>query len=277
MRIAARGLTFDVLTGGPGGGPVVLLLHGFPQNSREWDAVSPLLWAAGLRTVAFDQRGYSPGARPGDVAGYRLPEVAADAAAVMDALGHAAFHVVGHDWGALVGWRLALAGPERVRSLTAVSVPHPAALWRAMSDDPDQRARSSYATFFGTDPRAAGLLLADDGRRLRVLFDGAGLTAEAVERYVAPLREPGALDATLHWYRAMAATDFLGAGPVTVPTTYVWSDRDPAIGRTAAAGCAARVAGDYRFVELTGISHWIPDQAPALLAAAALDRIGAPA
>ncbi|GAA2645345.1 alpha/beta fold hydrolase [Paractinoplanes durhamensis] len=273
MRVRARGLTFDVFRGGPAGGGTVLLLHGFPQNSRQWAAVQPALWTAGLQTIAIDQRGYSPGARPDAVEAYRTVEAADDAAAVLDELGLAEVHVIGHDWGSLVAWQLAVRHPERVRTLTAVSVPHPAALWQALTDDADQQDRFSYAELFRETERAAGILLADDQRRLRRMFSGSGLGPEGIERYVAPMREPGALLAALRWYAAMAEPDYLGVGPVAVPTTYVWSDGDLAMGRTAAEACADWVKADYRFVELAGVTHWIPDQAPIALAEAALDRI----
>src|SRR3954453_20172536 len=125
MQITARSFTFDVSAGGPDGGEAVLLLHSFPQHSGEWAAVTPLLHAAGLRTYALNQRGTSPGARPAAVADYRIAECALDAAAVLDALGVERAHVVGHDWGAICAWHLALRHPDRVRTLTAVSVPHP--------------------------------------------------------------------------------------------------------------------------------------------------------
>jgi pimeloyl-ACP methyl ester carboxylesterase len=273
MRIRARGLTFDVFQGGPSGSETVLLLHGFPQNSRSWAAVQPGLWNAGLRTVAIDQRGYSPGARPGGVESYRTTEAADDAVAVLDELGLGAVHVLGHDWGSLTGWQLAIRHPGRVRTLTAVSVAHPAALWRALSDDPDQRERFSYANLFRNAPKAADVLLAEGERRLRRMFDGSGLSEAGIERYVAPLRDRGGLLAALQWYAAMAEPDYLDAPPVTVPTTYVWSDLDLAMGRTAARSCGDWVKADYRFVELSGVTHWIPDQAPVALAAATVDRI----
>src|ERR1051325_203582 len=97
MEIKARGLTFDVYEGGPADGPPVLLLHGFPQDHREFDAILPRLHAAGLRTYALDQRGYSPGARPADVTAYSLAEATADAVAVRDELGAGKAHAVGHD------------------------------------------------------------------------------------------------------------------------------------------------------------------------------------
>ena len=271
MLVDARGLTFEVRADGPEGGDPVLLLHGFPQHSGEWDAVTPALHAAGLRTYALDQRGYSPGARPADVGAYRIPELVADAAAVLDALGVARAHLVGHDWGAIVAWGLAAAHPERVRTLTAVSVPHPAAMGHALATDPRQKMKSAYIALFRKRGTAEKVLLAWNGATLRKLLSGVG-DAEAVARYAEPMREPGALTAALNWYRAMTGADMKAVTPVGVPTTFVWSDKDVAIGRTAAQACAAHVTGDYRFVTLPGVSHWIPDEAPGPLAEAILAR-----
>ncbi|RLP89746.1 alpha/beta fold hydrolase [Micromonospora sp. CV4] len=271
MRVDARGLTFDVRAGGPPDGAPVLLLHGFPQHSGEWDEVAATLHTAGLRTYALDQRGYSPGARPTAVADYRIPELVADAVAVLDAIGLDAVHLVGHDWGAIVAWALAARHPERVRTLTAVSVPHPAAMAHALATDGQQKARSSYIALFRKPGKAEKVLLAWNATALRKMLSGVG-DASRVDHYADPMREPGALTAALNWYRAMSRTDLADVGPVAVPTTYVWSDRDIAIGRTAAEACAANVTGDYRFVQLPGVSHWIPDAAPGPLAEAILAR-----
>ncbi|MET7879929.1 alpha/beta fold hydrolase [Micromonospora profundi] len=272
MQVDARGLTFEVRTGGPPDGAPVLLLHGFPQHSGEWDEVAPVLHTAGLRTYALDQRGYSPGARPEAVADYRIPELVADAVAVLDALGLDAVHLVGHDWGAVVAWALAAEHPERVRTLTAVSVPHPAAMAHALGNDTEQKARSSYIALFRQPGKAEKVLLAFNATALRKMLGGVG-DAPRVDRYADPMREPGALTAALNWYRAMSRADLTAVGPVAVPTTYVWSDRDIAIGRTAAEACAANVTGDYRFVPLPGVTHWIPDAAPGPLAEAILARV----
>ncbi|MET8123870.1 alpha/beta fold hydrolase [Micromonospora sp. NPDC005291] len=273
MRVDARGFTFEVTTGGPADGVPVLLLHGFPQHSGEWDDVVPALHAGGLRTYALDQRGYSPGARPTAVADYRIPELVADVVAVLDALGLDAVHLVGHDWGAIVAWAVAAQHPDRVRTLTGVSVPHPAAMAHALATDGQQKARSSYIALFRKPGKAEKVLLAWNATALRKLLGGVG-DASRVDRYANPMREPGALTVALNWYRAMSRADLAAVGPVAVPTTYVWSDRDVAIGRTAAEACAANVTGDYRFVQLTGVSHWIPDAAPGLLAEAILARAG---
>jgi pimeloyl-ACP methyl ester carboxylesterase len=270
--VRARGLVFDVVAGGRQDGPVVLLLHGFPQHSGEWDLVTPALHRADLRTYALDQRGYSPGARPVEVSAYAVGECVADALAVLDALGAAKAHVVGHDWGAIVAWHLAAQHPERLRTLTAISVPHPAAFIAALTEDADQRRRSAYITLLRRPYVAEEALLAAEGAWLRRAM--RGVPEDRIERYVAPLRGPGALTGALNWYRAMDRDEMGRLGPVSVPTTYVWSERDGAVGRRAALGCPAYVTGDFRFVPLPGVSHWVPDEAPDAVVAAVLDRIG---
>lgn len=271
MRVGVRGLEFEVWADGPPAGEAVLLLHGFPQHSGEWAGVLPPLHAAGLRTYALDQRGYSPGARPPAVEDYRIGECAADVLAVLDALDVARVHLVGHDWGSVIAWQVAAAHPGRVRTLTAVSVPHPAAMAHALATDPQQKVRSAYMKLFRRPGVAEKTLLALDAAALRAMLAGVG--RERVDRYAAPMREPGALTAALNWYRAMSRAELAAVGPVTVPTTFVWSDQDVAIGRVAAEACADQVTGEYDFVELAGVSHWIPDAAPTALAEALLARI----
>ncbi|HEX2073794.1 MAG TPA: alpha/beta hydrolase [Geodermatophilus sp.] len=274
LRVDVGDLTFDVRADGPEDGRPVLLLHGFPETSLSWAAVTPLLTEAGLRTYAPDQLGYSPGARPADVGAYALPNLAQVTADLMTAMDVPRADVVGHDWGANVGWTLAAWHPDRVRSLTAVSVPHPAAFTAAYRADPEQKERSAYIQLFWREGKAEEVLLADGARRLRRMLGTEGETGipvEAVDEYVAVLSAPGALTAALNWYRAMSSGTRVD--PVAVPTTYVWSDGDVAIGRTAAEACADHVTGDYRFVPLPGVTHWIPEQAPEQLATAILDRI----
>ncbi|MDK3256068.1 alpha/beta fold hydrolase [Blastococcus capsensis] len=275
LRTDVGDLTFDVRVDGPEDGRPVLLLHGFPQTSASWAAVTLLLAEAGLRTYAPDQLGYSPGARPGEVAAYSMQNLAQVTADLMAALEIPVADVVGHDWGANVAWTLAAWHSDRVRSLTAVSVPHPAAYTAAFRIDPEQKERSAYIRLFWQPGKAEEVLLADDARRLRRMLLGAegetGVSPEAVDEYVAVLSAPGALTAALNWYRAMSSD--IRVDKVEVPTTYVWSDGDVAIGRTAAQACEEFVTGDYRFVELPGITHWVPEQAPERLATAILDRV----
>jgi len=270
MEIKARGLTFDVYADGPAQGRPVLLLHGFPQDHREFDLVAPLLHEAGLRTYALDQRGYSPGARPAAVADYRLGEACFDAVAVLDALEIESAHVIAHDWGAHVGWMMAARHPHRVSTLTAISVPHPRALRLAMRVRPSQRARFAYMGVLRSPP-AERLLLAGRGAALRSMLrpigDRAGLYTEA-------MREPGRLTGALNWYRALTAEQLASTGVISVPTTYVWSDKDPLVGLTAVVRTADWVDADYQLVAFKGIGHWVPEEAPRELAEVALTRIG---
>lgn len=277
MQITVGDLVYDARSAGPQDGPAVLLLHGFPQTSRSWEAVVGLLAGDGMRCIAPDQRGYSPGARPPDVGDYSMRTIVADTVGMLDTLGLDTVDVVGHDWGANVAWMLASWHPDRVRTLTAVSVPHPMAYGWATRNDPEQQQRGAYIRLFLLpDHEAERVLLEDDARRLRRVFAGGGLTEEAVSAYVEHFSEPGALTAALNWYRAAfdrpRPTGTMP--PVEVPTTFVWSNGDVAVARSGAERCGRHVAADYRFVELEGISHWIPDQAPDALAAAIRARVG---
>jgi pimeloyl-ACP methyl ester carboxylesterase len=265
------GLTFDVRDEGPLDGPVAILLHGFPERSTSWRAVAPLLHGQGIRTLAPDQRGYSPGARPRRRRDYRLPLLVDDVTALVERVG-GPVDLVGHDWGAVVGWGLAATRPDLLRTFTAVSVPHPAAFMRAMLTS-EQGLRSWYVLAFQT-PWLPELLASQSGRLDEQLEKG-GMTAEEVARFRREIVEYGALPGALAWYRAMFLTDPRSTrGRVTVPTTYVWSDGDVAVTRAAAEGCEHYVDGPYRFEVLEGVTHWIPTQAPAALAALVLDRVG---
>jgi len=265
-------LTFDVRMTGPDDGEPVILLHGFPESSLSWSGVAPLLAGAGLRVIAPDQRGYSPGARPPGVESYTTDLLADDVIGIADALGIGTLHLVGHDWGAAVAWVTAVRHRDRLRTLTAVSVPHLAAYGAALQGDPDQQQRASYIGLLRQPGKAEHVLLEDDAQRLRAMYAGHVRPAQ-VDSYVALLSEPDALTAALNWYRAMRA-DLGSLPPVTVPTTYVWSDQDQAIGRAGAERCGEFVDADFRFVELTGTSHWIPEQDPEALAEAILARVG---
>jgi pimeloyl-ACP methyl ester carboxylesterase len=254
------GLTFDVLDGGPADGEPVVLLHGFPQDRTAWDRVSPLLHQHGLRTLAVDQRGYSPMARPRGRAAYRLRETTADVLALLDAAGLPSAHVVGHDWGGIVAWALGSWHPDRVRTLSALSVPHPAAMARAMVTS-DQGLRSYYMGLFQLPLLPERLLLAGGGAVLRRMLLSGGLPEDAVERYVARMDEPGALSAALGWYRALPWSGRDPVGTVRVPTLHVWSTGDAFLGRAATEATADFVDAPYRLEILDDVTHWIPELA----------------
>lgn len=254
------GLTFDVREAGPADGTPVVLLHGFPQHAGSWDRVAAVLHGAGLRTLAPDQRGYSPGARPRGRGSYVLRELVDDVLALLDAAGLSRAHVVGHDWGAVLGWALAAWHPDRLHTLTAVSVPHPAAFTRAALTS-DQLLRSWYMGFFQLPVVPERALLAGNGARLRALLTGSGLPDGDADEIVARMRPAGALTAALDWYRALPLGARDTVGPVAVPTLHVWSDRDAALGRAATEATSRHVRGDYRLEVLEGVTHWVPETA----------------
>ena len=280
--LARDGLAFDVTTAGPEGGEPVVLLHGFPQSARCWDAVTPALAAAGLRTLAPDQRGYSPGARPAGRAAYRLSELVADAAAVVEAAlagtGRSRAHVVGHDWGAIVAWALAGLRPELVRTVTGISVP-PAGAIAAALRRPRQLRASWYAAAFQVPGLAERVFAVPPGRAwsptLVRLLVRSGQTRARAERDAAGLADPAALTAALNWYRADALRGGARVPEAAVPALYVWSDGDTAVTRDAAELAPSHVAGPFRYVELRGVSHWIPEEAPDALAELLLDHVAA--
>ncbi|MBF6224717.1 alpha/beta hydrolase [Nocardia abscessus] len=263
LEIRTEAGTFDVLAAGAPGGREVLLLHGFPEDAREWEFHLGLMAGGGCRAVAPDQRGYSPGVRPERAAEYRLEELVGDVVAIADALGWERFDLIGHDCGALVGWAVAAELPERVRTFSALSHPHPAALAQAMAEDEDQAQRSHYLTRLREPRIAERTLLADDGAALRRIFEWK-VPEERVEDYLRRLAQPGALTAALNWYRAMPLAGPIG--PVEVPTLYVWGTEDATVGSTAALATQKYVSGPYRFEMFEDVSHWIPEEAPMELA-----------
>jgi pimeloyl-ACP methyl ester carboxylesterase len=259
-------LTFDALAAGPVAGEPVLLLHGFPQTSRCWRHQLDALGAAGYRAVAPDQRGYAPGARPAPVEAYGTAELVGDVVGLADALGWDRFHLVGHDWGAAIAWQVAGRHGDRLRTLTIVSVPHPRAFGAALHDAAtDQGQRSGYVDLFRAEG-AEELILADDAAGLRLIYAGSGMTDEEAAPYLEAFADADRLRAALNWYRAASLTSITGLGPITVPTLYVWSTEDPALGREAAEATAGCVDGPYRFEVLEGVSHWVPEHAPERLA-----------
>ncbi len=250
-------LTFPIRAAGPADGRPVLLLHGFPQTSFEWRAQLTALGDAGYRALAPDQRGYTPTARPADVDAYRMDQLIGDVLGIADALQLGQVDLVGHDWGGAVAWHVAGRHPERVRTLTVCSTPHPRAMTAAIDSGGPQRTMSAYMQVFREQGRAEDLLMADDMVRLRRLFDGV----EQIEPYVDAFRDRATLTGALNWYRAMRRTDSEKTGDVTVPTLYLWGEEDPALGREAAEATASHVTGPYTFVPLPGIGHWVPETA----------------
>jgi pimeloyl-ACP methyl ester carboxylesterase len=256
-----EGLTFDVTDIGPTDGRVVVLLHGFPEDRHCWDRIAPGLAGAGYRVIAPDQRGYSPGARPPGRRAYTVKKLRLDVLALADVAGATRFDVVGHDWGGLVAWDLAANFPERIRSLTSLSTPHPRAVQSVVLRS-TQLFHSWYMLFFQLPyiPEAA-MRWTGPERATKALTKG-GLDPDTAARYAERLTNPASSTAPLNWYRGLPLGGRRPTPDVKVPTLYVWSDGDVYLTRAAAEGTARYVSGRYRFEVLTGMSHWIPTGAP---------------
>ena len=258
-----RGFDFTVDTAGTPSHPPVLLLHGFPQNRRMWRDQLNALAAAGFYAIAPDQRGYSSGARPRELEAYATGHLTADALALMDSLGTARFHLVGHDWGGQLAWLIAAGYPDRVATLTMLSRPHPAAFSRAMAEDPEQAGRSRHhKTFRQSD--AVERLAQDNFKLLRSALERDGIAPANADLYLRPLAEDGALQAAVNWYRASVIASAIA--PVSVPTLYIWGNADGSVGRRAAELTADFVRGPYQFVEIDGGGHFVVDQFPERIA-----------
>src|SRR5215211_1561279 len=270
MHAFERGsLRFAVTDSGPQEGEVVVLLHGFPQQPRGWKRVAARLNAAGLRTLIPSQRGYTSTARPPRRRDYSTAETSADVVALLDAARLDKAHVVGHDLGGTQAWGLAAWYPDRIRSLTVLSAPHPAA-WRKAAWTSSQGLVSWYIGFF----QLPGLPEWLPVQTLSRSFRGTGLPPQYINIYLDAMADPRALRGALNWYRGLPFSRRPSVGRIAVPTTYVWGNRDTAVKRRAAELTANYVDGHYEFRELSA-GHWLPEAQPDETTAAILDRVAA--
>ena len=259
-RYTHDGLEFDVLDQGPLDGPIVLLLHGFPERAASWSAVMDQLNDAGFRTIAPDQRGYSPGARPKRRRDYRVGALVNDVVALIDEIG-APVHVVGHDWGAMIAWVTAGRRPDLVSSLTAFSVPHPGSFMTALLTS-RQILHSWYFAFFQL-PVLPEKWMTRPGQRAENWYERSGMNADDLERTRTDIVDYGALPYAVTWYRGLPFFNpGIGRLRITVPTSMVWSDGDTFIGRSAIERAQQYVDARYTLTVLAGVTHWIPTQAP---------------
>ena len=269
--IKAQNLAFTVDQSGPRDGVPVLMLHGFPVTRRMWRHPLEALARAGYRAIAFDQRGYSAGARPHGVEHYGTDLLVGDALSLMDALGARRFHLVGHDWGGQLAWLIASRHDDRVLSLSVLSRPHPAAFAQALQEDKAQVDRSRHHRTFRQDDAIARMRAANL-KPFRDAMERQGVPVADAGEYVNVLLEPGAIEGAMNWYRASniaAAT----IAPVKAPTLYVWGDQDSTVGRLAAELTAKFVSGPYRFVVIEGGGHFVVEQFPDRVSALLLEHI----
>jgi pimeloyl-ACP methyl ester carboxylesterase len=254
-----------------GSGVPVLLIHGWPDSAYVWRHQIPFLTGHGFRAIVPDLRGLGRSSRPPAVADYALATVVGDMAGLLDALDVQSAHVVGHDFGAAVAWLTAMFQPDRVRKLVVLSVGHPRAPRSLRQDE-----MAWYQLFFQFEGIAEATLAYDDWAWMRRFSRGDG----DQERWRQDLSRPGALTASLNWYRANLAPRMPGAAPglppVRVPTLGIWSTNDHYLDGERMEKSGAFVEAPWRHEVIEGASHWIQLDAPDRVNALLLDWLREP-
>ena len=258
--VPTNGLRLHVVQAGPADGPLVVLLHGFPEYWASWRAQLAALAAAGYRVWAPDQRGYNLSDKPPGIAAYTLPTLAADIIGLLDAAGVAQASIIGHDWGGIVAWYLAAHYPGRVARATIMNVPHPAVvapnIWRV----PGQLARSWYIAFFQLPGLPERLIRRRNWRFGSQSLQGTSrpgtFSAAEVARYKVAWAQPGALTAMLNWYRALRVPSEAPWPRIQPPVQIIWGKKDAFLdARLARFSLQACAHGQLHY--FPNATHWV--------------------
>lgn len=266
-RVLTNGILLHVAEAGPADGPLVILLHGFPEFWFCWRSQIGPLAAQGFHVVAPDQRGYNLSDKPRGVAAYDLDELAKDVLGLADHFGARKFLLAGHDWGAIVGWWLAQNHPDRIEKFVAISAGHPAVWRERMQSDPEQRRKSTYVRLFRI-PWFPEYVIR------RKNFDAivGAVTATArpgtvgageLVRYRQAWSQKGAITGGLNWYRAILRRRFPNREHIriTVPVRMIWGDLD-VYGDAKLAEESVALCGAGELIRLENVTHWALQDAP---------------
>jgi len=248
-------LTFTCrVSGMDNDGDAVILLHGFPETSRMYYDLIPILVKEGYRVVAPDQRGYSPGARPSNISDYSIDKLSQDVVDITDAFQIENFHLVGHDWGSAVGWATVALYPERIISWAALSVPHLDAFFEAINNDEEQQRKSQYIKFF-RKPFLPEFYFSIFGYKYLKDIWRKSSPAE-IEKYLEVFKQKGALKSSLNWYRANMNNENKRIGDITTPTLIIYGLKDMAIGEKSVDESEKYLIGEYKIEKLES-GHWL--------------------
>jgi pimeloyl-ACP methyl ester carboxylesterase len=265
--IRTNGIRLHVVQAGPKSGVPVLLLHGFPETWRCWIRQLPALVKAGCRVIAPDQRGYNLSDKPAGIRSYCLETLVEDITGLIKALDYEKVNLVGHDFGALVAWRLAIKYPEKLHRLGIINVPHPAVLRRFLQRDLEQMRRSLYALFFQLPwlPEMSMRIANWRGAALAIRRSGKphAFSDEDIAAYKEAWSQPGAITAMLNWYRAAARypAEITNGMRVRMPALILWGAQDFALSRRMARP-SLDYCDDGRLIFFPGASHWVQREEP---------------
>jgi epoxide hydrolase 4 len=261
-QISTNGIRLHVVQTGPVTGQLVLLLHGFPEFWYGWRHQLPALADAGYRVWAPDLRGYNESEKPQGIAGYRLEILAADIIGLMDAAGQERACLVGHDWGGVITWWIAIHAPQRLQRMVVINAPHGAAMRQQLRRHPAQWLRSAYVGWFQLPWLPELVTRIGCGRLLvRALQQSSRpgtFTSTDLERYREAWSQPHALRAMLNWYRALVRRppQRPTSGSVTVPTLLLWGANDIFLGREM-AHASLEQCQQGQLVMFEEATHWV--------------------
>jgi pimeloyl-ACP methyl ester carboxylesterase len=259
--VGANGLQFHVVKAGPHDGPLVLLLHGFPEFWYGWRHQIPRLSSAGFRVWAPDQRGYNLSDKPGGIAPYAVDHLADDVLGLIDAAGREQVHLVGHDWGAVVAWRVARLFPERLQRLVVLNGPHSSVMEEQLRENAAQLRRSWYMFFFQL-PFLPELALAGCGWQVALEILRSTSRSSTYKEYELKLyrrawSRPRAMSSMINWYRALRIRSARQAPRrISVPTLMIWGANDIALGQELAQP-SVDYCDDGQLIMLEDATHWV--------------------
>ena len=259
-HIEANGLTFAVDVAG-GGDTVALCLHGFPEARQAWSEQLPALATLGWTAAAPDLRGYGDSDRPKGRAAYTLDKLVADVEALFDALGAKRRILIGHDWGGIVAWQVAIRRPDLLDGLIVLNSPHPLAYRREFKRGFRQKLRSWYVALFQLP--ALPELQIKLGLERALTAGTKNFPVERLAVYRRNMMRPGAATAMIDYYRANAVELWvspLPSGKIKTPTLLIWGENDPYLDIALTEGNEAFVE-DFTLHRLPGVSHWVCEDA----------------
>ncbi|HEX3557081.1 MAG TPA: alpha/beta hydrolase [Thermoanaerobaculia bacterium] len=265
--LATNGVRLHVVEAGPEDGPLLLLLHGYPEFWYGWrHQIGPLV-AAGFRVLIPDQRGYNLSGKPRRVSSYNLDILARDAVGLIDAAGADKACVVGHDWGGFVGWWLGVKHPQRLERLAVLNIPHPVVFEYTLWHSSAQRKRSNYILFFQLPWLPERIFSRNDfayaEKALRVSSRPGTFSDEDVARYKEAWSKPHAVRSMIHWYRAaFRSQPRPPKNPrVPVPTLLIWGTQDRFLGQEMAPASLA-LCDNGRLELIPEATHWVQHEEP---------------